>query len=123
MLFQLQVTNDLRTKRSRGMRECRTAEAGMKFIGHRSAADLRVALENQRLESCLGQIESGDQAIVAATYDDDVAWVSVAVHRINLPKPERERLDVSVPPPQNTGSFDCGFVSLVAKQNPTPRWQ
>ena len=45
----------------------------MKFVGDRRAADLRAAFEHQRLESCLGQIERGDQAVVAAADDDDVA--------------------------------------------------
>ena len=48
----------------------------MKFLGDRRAAGLRAAFEHQRLESGFGQIEGGDQAVVAAADDDDVALVA-----------------------------------------------
>ena len=45
----------------------------MKFVGDGSAANLRAAFEDERLISCLRQVVRGDQAVVAAADDDDVA--------------------------------------------------
>ena len=47
----------------------------MKFLGDGSAAGLSAAFEHQRLVSGFSQVEGGDQAVVAATDDDDVAVV------------------------------------------------
>jgi hypothetical protein len=55
----------------------------MKFIGDGGAADLFTALEDKRFESGFGQIECGDQAVVAAADDEDVA----GVHREALSVP------------------------------------
>ena len=65
-------------KRSGRVGESGTAEAGMKFLGDGGAAGLGAALEHQRFVSGFGQIESGDQAVVAAADDDDVAVVGSA---------------------------------------------
>jgi hypothetical protein len=54
------------------MRQRGAAEAGMKFVSDSRAPNLRTAFEDQRLISRLGQVERGDQAVVAATNDDDV---------------------------------------------------
>ena len=62
-----------RTQRSGGVRERGAAEAGMKFFGDGRATGLRAALQHQRFVSRLGQVEGGDQPVVAATNDDDVA--------------------------------------------------
>ncbi len=45
----------------------------MKFFRDRRSAHLRAAFEHERLESSFGQIEGGDQTVVSATDDDDVA--------------------------------------------------
>ncbi len=45
----------------------------MKFFRDGSAAGLSAALQHQRLVSGLSQIEGGDQPVVAAANDDDVA--------------------------------------------------
>ena len=73
VLLQLHVADDVGTQRSGGVRQRGAAEAGMKFFGDGGAAGLRAALEHQRLVSGLGQIERGDQSVVAAADDDDVA--------------------------------------------------
>ena len=56
----------------------------MKFFGDGRAAGLRAALEHQRLESGFGQVEGGDQPVVAAADDDDIA---VAGFRACLGRP------------------------------------
>ncbi len=71
------------------MGECGAAEAGMEFIGDCGAADLWPALEHERLESGLGQVERGDQAVMAAAEDDDVA-LSVCCHSLDAPPEHRE---------------------------------
>ena len=75
MFLQLHVADDVRTNRASGMRQRGAAEAGMKFIRDCRAAGLRAALEHKRLESRFRQVESGDQPVVAATDDDDIADV------------------------------------------------
>ena len=75
VLFQLHVADDVGTNGAGGVRQRGAAEAGMKFVGDGGAADLRPALEDERLESGFGEIEGGDQAVVAAADDDDVAPV------------------------------------------------
>ena len=72
LLFQLHVADDVWTNRPCAVRQRRATEAGMEFVGDRRAADLRAAFEHERLVSCLGQVESGDQPVVAAADNDDV---------------------------------------------------
>src|ERR1700676_1218250 len=72
MLFNLHVPQDVRTKRTRTVRERGTSEAGMKFIGDRSAADLCAALQNERPEASLRQIECGDEPVVPPANNYDV---------------------------------------------------
>ena len=50
----------------------RGAEAGRELLGDAGAADERTSLQHQRLEAGLGQVEGGDQAVVAAADDDGV---------------------------------------------------
>ena len=73
MLFKLHVTDDVWTNGTSGVGQSGAAEAGMKFIGDRGAADLRSTLEDQGLEPRLCQVEGGDQPVMAAADDDDVA--------------------------------------------------
>ena len=47
----------------------------MKFFGDGGPADLGAAFEHQRFESGFGEIEGGDQAVVSAADDDNVARV------------------------------------------------
>ena len=75
MLLELHVADDVGPDRSGGVRERGAAEAGMKFLRDGGAAGLRAAIEDERLESGLGEIERGDQAVVTATDDHDVALV------------------------------------------------
>ena len=75
VFFQLHVADDVWANRAGGVRQRGAAEAGMKFIGDGGAADLGAALEDERFESGFGEIERGDQPVVAAADDDDVAPV------------------------------------------------
>ena len=45
----------------------------MKFFRDGCAAGLRAALQHQRLVSGFSQVEGGDQSVMAAANDDDVA--------------------------------------------------
>ena len=87
MLFQLHVANDVGTNGASGVRERGAAEAGMKFVGDSSAADLGAAFEDERLESGFGEVEGGDQAVVAAADDDDVACVGFVLGHVRRPLP------------------------------------
>src|SRR5208282_6539485 len=73
VFLDLHVAHDFRTKRAGAMRQSRAAEAGVKLVSDGGAADLRCALEDERLESSFGQIEGGDEAVVASADDDDIA--------------------------------------------------
>ena len=72
MLFQLHVADDVGTDRSCGVSQGRASKARMELVRNSSPADLRAALEYERLESSLGQIKSGDQPVVTAADDDDI---------------------------------------------------
>ena len=48
-------------------------ETGMKFFGDGGAADYGAALEDERLVAFFREIESGDESVVAAAENDDVA--------------------------------------------------
>src|ERR1035437_7168215 len=55
------------------MRESGATKARMKFFGDGRAAHLGAAFEHKRFESGFGEIEGGDQTVVSATDDDDIA--------------------------------------------------
>src|ERR1700689_1911939 len=48
-------------------------EAGMKFLGAGGAADEVAAFEDERLVAFFREVESGDERVVTATENDDVA--------------------------------------------------
>ncbi len=73
VLFQLHVAHDLRLDRPGRVCQGRTTKPGVKLIGNRGSADLSSALEHKRFVSCLGKIERGDQPVVSAANDDDIA--------------------------------------------------
>src|SRR5690348_10957222 len=56
----------------------------MEFVGDCSAADLRAAFEHERLVSRFGQIECGNQPVVAAA-DDDYVALSISSHGYAAP--------------------------------------
>jgi hypothetical protein len=62
----LQIDGNVGAKRAQRVRESRTAEAGMKFLGDGAAADHFAAFEDERFEAALGEIESGDESVVTA---------------------------------------------------------
>ncbi len=92
--FQLHVADDVGANRSGSVRQRGATEAGMEFIGDGSAADLQSAFENERLESGFGEVERGDQPVVAAADHDDVARseFSVCAHRVHSTDAGRKRL-------------------------------
>src|SRR5229473_501853 len=65
-LLELHVRGNIGAERTDGVRERRSAKAGMKFLGDGAAADKFAALEDERLEAALGEVEGGDERIVAA---------------------------------------------------------
>ena len=73
MVFQVHVTNDVGANRTSRVRQRGAAEARIELFSNRRAAGLLTTLEHQRLESRLGQVERGDQTVVTATDDDEVA--------------------------------------------------
>ncbi len=79
MLLQLHVAHDVSAERARVMRQRRATEAGMKFFGDGRAAHLGAAFQHQRFESRFGEVEGGDQTVVPAADDDDIARFSHAL--------------------------------------------
>src|SRR5450432_3056810 len=73
MLLKLHIAHDFGSHRSGGMRQNGTAKTGMNFFSDRGAADLRATLDHERFITRLGQIERGDQTVVAAANNDDIA--------------------------------------------------
>ena len=73
MLLQLHVADDVGPQRSGRVGKRGTTKAGMKFFCDGSAAGLRAALQHQRFVSSFGEVKGGDQPVVAAADDDDVA--------------------------------------------------
>src|SRR5260370_33217555 len=65
-LLELHVRGNIGAERTDGVRERRSAKAGMKFLGDGAAADKFAALEDERLEAAFGEVEGGDERIVAA---------------------------------------------------------
>ena len=63
----------------------------MKFFGDGRAAGLLAPFENQRLESGFGQVKRGDQPVVSAADDDDVArcrpWLRCSLSLSESPAP------------------------------------
>jgi hypothetical protein len=73
MLIEAHVTNNVWTKRTGGVGENRATKSGMKFFSDGGAAGLRTAFEHQGFVSSFGEVESGDQPIVATADDNDIA--------------------------------------------------
>src|SRR5581483_11141807 len=76
MLLERHVTSDVGTDRSGSVGEGGAAESGMKLFSDGRASGLGAALQHQRLKPGLGEIEGGDEAVVTATDDDDIASLS-----------------------------------------------
>jgi hypothetical protein len=55
------------------MRDGGTFEAGMKLFGDGGSADNGAAFEDERLVAFFREIESGDESVVPAAENDDVA--------------------------------------------------
>ena len=70
--MKFEIADDCRVQKRDGVGGDGIAEAGMKLLGHRRAADLRPALEHGDFEAGHGEIGGGDEAVMAAADDDDV---------------------------------------------------
>ena len=68
--MQLHVAHDISAQRPYRVRQRRSAKARIKLLGDGAAANHFAALEDQGLEPAFGQIECGDQRIVAAAYQN-----------------------------------------------------
>src|SRR6516225_6584198 len=75
MLFELHVANDFRAQWPGRMRQYRGMKSWIELLSDSSPADLRAALDHQRLESGFGEIEGRDQPVMTTADDDDIARV------------------------------------------------
>ena len=62
---EVEVADDLRVEERDGVGGDRIAEAGMKLLRRRRAADLPAALEHRDLEAGGGEIGRGNKAVMA----------------------------------------------------------
>ncbi len=69
---KFEIADDRRVQQRDRVGGDRIAEAGVKFLGDRRAADLRAAFEHRDFEAGHGEIGGGDEAVVTAADDDDV---------------------------------------------------
>jgi hypothetical protein len=60
----LQIAGNVSAERTESVRQGRSTEAGMKFLGDGAAADHFAAFEDEGLEATLGEIKSGDKSVV-----------------------------------------------------------
>src|SRR3546814_4473274 len=70
MIGELHVGDDLRLEQADRVAGDRIAEAGMKLLGHRSAADDVARLDDPYLQTRFREIEGADEAVVAGTDDE-----------------------------------------------------
>ena len=82
VLLEFHVANDFGNQRAVGISERGAFEARMKIIGDGRATNDGAALDDQRLIAGFGEIERGDQAVVACAENYDVASGG---HSISLP--------------------------------------
>src|SRR3546814_11718326 len=69
MIGELHVGDDLRLEQADRVAGDRIAEAGMKLLGHRSAADDVARLDDPYLQTRFREIEGAAEAVVAGTED------------------------------------------------------
>ena len=72
VLRQLEVVDDVRSKKAEGVRERCEPEARPELLGDRRATDDVAPLEDQRPETAPGEIGPVDEAVVTAADDDRV---------------------------------------------------
>ena len=77
VLVQLQVLDDAWIEQAHRVGGDRVAEAGVKLLGHRGAADQLAAFDHVHAQSRHGEIGRASQAVMAGTDDDDVGFVHV----------------------------------------------
>jgi hypothetical protein len=67
IFIQFQVTDDLGLQKAYSVGSGRVTKAGMKFLGHTSAADYATTLENPNAQPRHAQIRGAGEAVVAGT--------------------------------------------------------
>src|SRR5208283_3687608 len=112
VFFQLHVADDVGTDGTGRVRERGATKAGMEFVGDSGATHLGAALQHERLESRFGEVEGGDEAVVPAADDEDVAF-SGCVHRMKVRAARGERLVVTAMAERVQGSFDSETCSAL----------
>ena len=83
VLDQLELTDHLGPDQAQRVRERREAEARVELFGDRRATDEVPLLEDQRLQSGLGEVGAVDEAVVATADDDRVVAVGLG-HDIDV---------------------------------------
>ncbi len=69
---EVHVGDDLRAEQADGVARDRIAEAGGELLGHRRAADDPARLDDADLEPRAGEVEGGNETVVAAADDDGI---------------------------------------------------
>ena len=77
VLGQLQIRDDLRVEQTDGVGRDRIAEAGMKFLRHRGAADHLAPLDHLHAQARHREIGRAGEAVMPGADDDDVCLVHV----------------------------------------------
>ena len=72
-----QIGDDLRVEQADGVGRDRIAEPGMKFLGHRRAADHLAALDHFHAQARHREIGRAGEAVMPRADDDDVRFVHV----------------------------------------------
>ncbi len=80
VLDQLELVDDVRPQQAERVRERGEVEARDQLLGDRRATDQVPALEDQRLESRLGEVGAVDEAVVPAADDDRVVLRAGSCH-------------------------------------------
>jgi hypothetical protein len=72
MRMQIEIANDLRVQQRNRVRRNRVAESRMEFLRDCRAADDVTSFEHRHLQTSRCEIRSADQAVVAATDDQNI---------------------------------------------------
>ena len=83
VIGQLQVGDDLRIEQAHGVGRDRIAEAGMKFLRHRGAADHLAALDHLHAQARHREIGRAGEAVMPRADDDDVGFVHVRFKKVS----------------------------------------
>ena len=79
VIMQLHVGDDFGAQQADGVAGGGVAEAGVELLGHRRAADHVPPFQHPHLQPRLGEVESADEAIVAAADNQGVIGIGHAL--------------------------------------------